>query len=186
MKLVIIVWKFPPKWIAGTELASYNLAKYMGKNHHVSVITSYDAGISNQSNIEGFDVYRVSSPGIKFFGILLFWIKVFLTIKQLKPEIIQVQGLHMSVPAVLAKKILNIPYVLSGRGGDVYDSWTFKGVSSKLGQHNALVSVALTEYMKNEMQKNSDKRIEVVPNGIDTKKFNLDKYESREKLNLRS
>lgn len=184
MKTVILVRYFPPKWLAGTELASYNIAKYMGKNHEVNVITSQDVGIPNQSNMGEFDVYRISLSKMRFLGLLLYWFKIFLTIKRLKPEVIQVQGLCMALPAVLAKKILNIPYIVSGRGSDVYVSWPFKEMISKLGLRNATISMALTENMKKEMQKIYDSQIEVIPNGIDTKRFNLNKYESREKLGL--
>lgn len=176
--------RFPPNWLSGTELSTYNIAKYMGKTHDVSVVTSYDEGMPLQSSIDGFEVYRIPISKIRFLGFLIFWFKMFLTIKKIKPDIIQTQGITMTVPAVLAKKILGIPYIISGRGCDVYKSWPFKETISKLGFKNTDTSVALTGDMKKAMQKFSNKRVKVVPNGIDTKKFNFDKYESREKLGL--
>lgn len=184
MKILFIVMRFPPNWLSGTELSTYNISKYMGKKHDVSVVTSHEDGMPLQSSIDGFEVYRIPISEIRFLGLMIFWFKMFLTIKKIKPDIIQIQGITMTVPAVLAKKVLGIPYVISGRGCDVYKSWPFKETISKLGFKNTDTSVALTGDMKKAMQKFSNKRIEVVPNGIDTKKFNFDKYESREKLGL--
>ena len=184
MKITFLVMRFPPKWLAGTEIATYNTAKYMGENNEVSVVTSHDAGLTDRSRMDGFDVYRVPRYGLRFFGFLFFWFKMFLTIKKIKPDIIQVQGLHMAVPAVLAKKILGVPYVISGQGSDVYTSWPFKKTISKRGLKNTDTLIALTENMKETMQKFFNKKIEVVPNGIDTERFNLNKRESCEKLGL--
>ena len=156
----------------------------MGENHDVNVITTYDKGMPNHSNIDGFNIYRVPRSQVRFLGFLLYWFKMFLIIKKLKPDIIHVQGFYMTIPAVLAKKLLNIPYVIYGRGSDVYTSWPYKRIISRLGVNNTEILIALTESMKKEMQKSYNKQIEVIPNGIDTEKFDLDKYESREKLGL--
>lgn len=187
MRIVILVQHFPPKWLAGTELASYNIAKYLKKrNHEVSVITSYDKELPTHNTVEGFNVYRVTKSNIRFLGYLVFWFKIFWNIKRIKPEIVHVQGLYIAIPAFLAKKFFKIPYVISGQGSDVYMSWPFKKIISKLGLNNSKVSIALTEHMKKEMQKISKKKTVVVPNGMDKNKFNLDKYESRENLGLSS
>ena len=51
MKIALIVTVFPPKWLAGTEIASYNIAKYFAKKgHEVHVITSLDEGITEERN----------------------------------------------------------------------------------------------------------------------------------------
>jgi len=185
MKITILVQRFPPKWLAGTELAAYNIAKFLSKkNHDVTVITELDPGCETQSTIEGFKVYRVKRPNIRFFGFLIFWFKIFWNIKEIKPEIIHVQGIYFSIPAFLAKKLLNIPYVVSGQGSDVYNDWPFKKLISKFGLNNSKLSIALTQHMKKEMQKICKKRIEVVPNGINNEDFNLNKYEARKKLGI--
>ena len=185
MKIMILVLFFPPKWLAGTELAAYNIAKYLVKiGHEVTVITSYDEGLLNKNKIEGFEVYRISYSKIRIFGLFIFWLKIFHIIWKINPEIIHVQGLGMSIPALLSKKILKIPYVISGRGFDVYYSWRFKNLISKLGLNNSNISIALTEDMKKEMEEYTNKKIVVIPNGINIQKFNLDKCESRKNLDI--
>ena len=48
MKIVIIIGLFPPKWLAGTEIATYNLAEHLAKRRHeIHVITSHDEGLRN-------------------------------------------------------------------------------------------------------------------------------------------
>ena len=185
MRIVILVEFFPPKWLAGTELASYNMARYLKKrDHEISIITSHDKGLSNQNIVEGFKVYRISRLKIRFLDNFLFWFKIFWNIKKINPEIIHVQGLYMSIPAFLAKKILDIPYIVSGQGSDIYGHWPFKKIISGIGLNNSKLSIALTEDMKNEMKKNCNKRIEIVPNGIDSDNFNLNRYRTRESLGL--
>ena len=34
MRIAILVHSFPPKWMGGTEIASYNLAKRLGELGH--------------------------------------------------------------------------------------------------------------------------------------------------------
>jgi glycosyltransferase involved in cell wall biosynthesis len=185
MKIIILVLHFPPKWLAGTELASYSIAKYLGKrDNNVNVITSYDEGLPNHQYKDGFHIFRISRSDIRIFGYLIFWIKIFWNIKKIQPDIVHVQGLYMAVPAFLAKKIFKIPYIISGQGSDVYLSWSFKRIISKLGLNNSKVSLALTEHMKKEMKNISTNRVIVIPNGIDISNYNLDKFKSRKKLGI--
>ena len=60
MKIAILVSLFPPKWLAGTEIATYNIAKHLVKRgHEVHVITSLDEGLPKQSVEDGFHVHRI-------------------------------------------------------------------------------------------------------------------------------
>jgi len=48
MKIAIIINLFPPKWLAGTEIATYSLAKHLvRRGHEIHVITSHDDGLPN-------------------------------------------------------------------------------------------------------------------------------------------
>lgn len=50
MKIAILVGAFPPKWLAGTEIATYNIAKYLARwGHEVHVITTLDGGLPKES-----------------------------------------------------------------------------------------------------------------------------------------
>jgi hypothetical protein len=60
MKIAIVVLKFPPKWLAGTEIATYNIAKKLAKKgHEVHVITMLDEELPEYTLEEGFFVHRV-------------------------------------------------------------------------------------------------------------------------------
>ena len=96
---------FSSKVACGTEIAAYNIAKYTAKNgHEVNVVTSYDEGLSKKSIEEGFTVYRIPRSEIRIISVLIFWLKIFIAIWKINPEIIHVQGLSISMPAIFIKK----------------------------------------------------------------------------------
>jgi glycosyltransferase involved in cell wall biosynthesis len=177
MRIAILVGAFPPKWLAGTEIATYNLAGYLArKGHEVHVITSRDDGLPNLSQESGFYVHRVSYPKIRTIGILPFWVRLCLQIQKIKPDIVHSQSLMYGVPAIMTKKILKIPYVVWGQGSDIYLPGKLLSMISKPIIQNADTVLALTEDMKQEIQNIYNRETIVVPNGIDLMGF---KYSSR-------
>lgn len=187
MKIALMVGRFPPRWLAGTEIATYNIAKYLAKKgHDIHVITSLDDGLPGRSLEQGFYVHRIGVPRARFLGIIVFWLRVLLRIRRLRPDLVQVQGIGMGVPAFLAKKLLGTPYIVWGRGTDVYLSWLFKKPISKLVLRNPDRVIALTEDMKKEIQKNYGRPVDVIPNGIDLESYEALPAKSaiRDKLGL--
>jgi glycosyltransferase involved in cell wall biosynthesis len=173
MKITIIINKFPPKWLAGTEIATYNLAKHLAKKgHEIHVITSLDEGLSNFNKERGFNIHRVTWPNIRFIGILLFWMKIFQKIQQIKPDIVQAHDLNIGVPAWVIKKILKIPYIVWGRGSDVYRPCILVRITTKRILKNADAILALSENMRTKLKKIYDTEIYVIPNGIDLEEYN--------------
>jgi len=78
MNIAILVYAFPPKWIGGTEVAAYHIAKNLSlRNHQTCVITTSDQGLPNKSKLNGFSVYRIKVPDVKFVHLLLFWLKTY-------------------------------------------------------------------------------------------------------------
>ncbi|NIA12340.1 MAG: glycosyltransferase, partial [Nitrospiraceae bacterium] len=187
MKIAIIVPQFPPKQIGGTEIATYNIAKYLARRgHEVHVITSLDEGLPKESTEEGFYVHRIFWRKIRFLGVVSFWIKIFWCLKMIKPDIVHVQSVGMGIPGFLAKIFLKKPFVVYGRGSEVYLPSTLKNTISKLMLKNADTVIALTEDMKSEMQKFYDRAILVIPNGIDLEKFkNLSRKDIRKRLKIK-
>ena len=58
MKIAILVPAFPPKWIAGTEIATYNIARHLAKRgNEVHVITSLDEGLPQEAMEQGFYIH---------------------------------------------------------------------------------------------------------------------------------
>jgi len=77
----------------------------------------------------------------------------------------------ISISGFLAKKFLKIPYILYARGSDVYRPQISLRLMLKITLKNAAALIALTEDMKKEIQKTYNKKIFVIPNGIDLIKF---------------
>ncbi len=83
MKIAILVLLFPPKWLAGTEIATYNIARHLAKRgHEVHVITSLDEGLPKDSVEEGFCVHRIGWRKLRFIGIISFWLKILIVLKK--------------------------------------------------------------------------------------------------------
>lgn len=187
MKIAILVSLFPPKWLAGTEIATYNIAKYLtNRGHEVHVITSLDEGFPKESVEEGSYVHRILLRKIRFLGIMSFWMETLWHLKKVNPNIIHAQSVGNGIPAFLSKKILKKPYVVCGQGSDIYLPWLFKNPISKLVITNANTVIALTEDMKTEIQKIYDIEISVIPNGINLDKFrNLSRETFRKRLGIK-
>jgi len=188
MKIAILVILFPPRWLAGTEIATYNIARHLAKRgHQVHVITSLDEGLPIESLEQGFYVHRIRFPRVRILPTVVFWLKALLQLRRLKPDIVHGQNIMMGEGGFLAKKLLKKPYVVYGRGGDIYRPWLFKKLISKLVLRNADAVIALTRGMKTEMQKICSRDIFVVPNGIDLERFdNLPRDEMRGKLQAKA
>jgi N-acetyl-alpha-D-glucosaminyl L-malate synthase BshA len=188
VKIVIVVLFFPPKWLAGTEIATYNTAKYLAKNgHEVHVITSLDEGLPKESINEGFHIHRIRFLKVRFLGIAIFWLQALLLLKRLKPDVVHGQDMGMTIVGFLSKCILKKPYVTYGRGTDIYFSKAFKKSISKLILKNADAAIALTEDMKKKMRETYDRHIFVIPNGIELERFHkLPRNEMRIKLGIKA
>jgi N-acetyl-alpha-D-glucosaminyl L-malate synthase BshA len=187
MKIAILVPVFLPKHLGGVEVATYNIASHLAKKgHNVHVITVWDSGLTNESIEKDFFVHRVRVPKIKAIGVVIFWLKILFVLNKIDPDIIHVQSVTIAMPAYLAGKFLKKPYIVCGHGFDVYFSWRFKKAISKLVLKNAHEVIALTENMKNDMQKIYNREILVIPNGIDIEKFTVlpDKEKIRKELGV--
>jgi glycosyltransferase involved in cell wall biosynthesis len=172
MKIAILVSLFPPKWLAGTEIATYYMAEYLAqRGHEVHVITSLDEGLPEESYEKGFYIHRLPRIKIRFAGAFLFWADIVRVIQKISPDIVHAQSLGTGVPALVSKKLLKIPYVVWGQGSDVYLPDWFTKLTSKTIIKNAGSAIALTEDMKRAMQAMYDRDIAIVPNGIDLKEY---------------
>lgn len=174
MKIVITVPLFLPKWIGGAEVATYNIAKHLAeRGHEVHIITTLDESLAEEEKTkEDIYIHRILSRKIRFIGVVVFWYKVLLKIRNLNPDIIHTQSLIHNAPVMFSNIIFNFPYIIYGRGSDVYFPKEPNKSISKLALKNASGVIALSEDMKKEMNKicNRDD-ISVLPNGIELNKF---------------
>jgi glycosyltransferase involved in cell wall biosynthesis len=190
MKIAIVVYSFLPKNIAGTEMATYNIAKRFN-NHEVIVLTSLDKGLPSESIMDGFKVYRIPRPGKNnkigvYLSAPLFWTLIFFKVWQLKPNLVHFQGLSTGISGIPIKKILNIPYMVYARGSDVYLSNPLIGILHKSILNNSSAIIALTDHMKKKLMESTDKKIYTIPNGIDLDKFTVNENKKflRKKLGI--
>lgn len=175
MRILIFYPLFPPKWLGGIEIASYNISNQLAMcGHDVHVITSLDNGMPNISKNGNIHVYRLYWWKIRIIGTLLLWFKTFFKIMVIRPDIIHIQAIGNGIPGFLAKRFLRIPYVIWGQGSDIYMPWAFKNPISKIVLSNADAVIALTNDMKKKMQKLYMRDISVIPNGIFVKQFTVD------------
>lgn len=167
MKIAIIINHFPPKWLAGTEIATCYIAEHLAqRGHEVHVITSLDEGLPKKNIEKNFYIHRLPWAKIRFVGIFIFWINIVRTIRKISPDIVHAQSLISGMPALSSNRLLKIPYVVYGRGSDVYLPNWFTRVTINKVLKNASAVIALTEHMKITMQTMYKRDVVVVPNGI--------------------
>lgn len=172
MKIAILVALFPPKWLAGIEIATYNLAEHLTKRgHEIHIITTHVEGLPHVQMENGFYIHQLSWPKIRIFGVLLFWLNIFFTVRKITPDIVHAQSLGLGIPAYLSKKLLRIPYIVWGQGSDVYLPGSFIRITSRLILQNADAILALTEDMRKKMTEITSREIYVIPNGINLEQF---------------
>ncbi|MDV2482138.1 glycosyltransferase family 4 protein [Methanoculleus sp. Wushi-C6] len=181
MRAAILLQLFLPRWIGGTEVATYNLAKNLTRRgHEIHIITTHDDGLPYFSEEDGLYVHRVSWPKVRIIGYLSFWARIYLQIRKIHPDVVHCQALDVCIPARIAKKTMNIPYVVWGQGSEIYFPERFLQLTSKHILQNADAVFALTDNMKRKMQTVCDKEISVVPNGIDSGRFEISSRDWKE------
>ena len=182
MKIALLTYTFPPKWLSGTEVATYNLAKYLARQgHSVHVVTSLDVGLPRVETRDGFQIHRTTFYRIKFLGCIILWAKMVKMLKGINPDVVHAQMLGMGIPALAAKKLFGKPYISGDGGSDVYLTWKFERLFLEPVLKNADAVIALTEQMKEKIGEFYERDAFVIPNGI-----NLDEYAGLSKENLRA
>jgi glycosyltransferase involved in cell wall biosynthesis len=187
MKILLIVFAFPPKWIGGTELATLSIANALSrKDHEVHVATSHDGEVYESDSEYIFKLHRIRYPKIRLIWDVIFSLKVLKLAFDLKPDIVHAQGIGMGFTALVIKKLLNIKYVLWGRGSDVYGDKS-KTMVSKAPLINACAVISLTRRMEKKLLEiHPIENSHVLPNGIDLNKLETSNNNkvSRQQMNI--
>jgi glycosyltransferase involved in cell wall biosynthesis len=168
MKITIIAMQFPPHWIGGTEIATFHLATNLVKiGHEVDIITTHDKGLDKREVINNFTVHRLKCTPVKYFRFPLFILKSILIIYKIKPDVLHSQSTgRAGLAGLVSNRLLGIPFITWLRGADIYES---SGISRSISNfiiRNTDQLIVLTDHMKNEAGKITDKNINVVPNGV--------------------
>ena len=186
MRIAILVPGFPPKRIAGTEVATHTMAtKLSRRGHDVHVITCLDEGLPAKSTDQGFSVHRIRVHHVRFLGAMLFWLHMFRILRGIDSDVVHVQSTYISIPGLLAKKFLRKPCILWAQGSDIYRPSFILRQMTKLAIRNSDVVIALTEDMKKNIQRIHQREVLVIPNGIDLDKFQpLSRADARGELHI--
>lgn len=90
---------------------------------------------------------------------------------------------HLAYPMLLAKKLLDIPYIITIHGGGMYP-WRPKTPHKLFFQHADAI-VAVSETIKEEYEKRSGRKIKVIPPLIPFRESKIPKDELRNKYGFR-
>lgn len=186
MKIAILVSHFPPKYLAGTEIATYNIVKHIAKNHEVHVITRMHRDLPRYEEKDGFFIHRVWYLDFSVLKII-YYITAPLKVLKIKPDIIHGQMIFPNgFLAVILGWLLKKPSITYVRGSDIYTrSGLFKKTIGRFVLKRSNRVIALTNDMKKEILKIVDRKdVIVVPNGIEISKFNLNRDNCRRELNI--
>ena len=186
MKIVILTGMFQIDHVNGTEVATYNIAKTLAKKgHDVHIIASGNRKFPREGREDNFYVHRVFYPRIPSLGVLYFWLKIPFYIKKIDPDIVHCQATQIGFPALLYKIFFKTPYIVWGRGSDIYFNWKFSQLMNKLVLDSADEVIALTEDMKKKTQEFYKKDIFVIPNGVNLENLiGLSKETARGRLKI--
>jgi glycosyltransferase involved in cell wall biosynthesis len=182
MRIAIVTNKFLPKWMGGTEVATLNMAHCLAAlGHDVHIVTSRDEGMPPESADSGIQVHRVYTPGLKSVGAGVFYLAVIHALSRVNPQIIHVQDFLLGPCGFFAKRLLKRPYVVWGRGYEFRDLTFRTAVVLK----DAEAVIALTDDMRNELQRICSREICVISNGIDTERFErVSREDARRQLGI--
>jgi glycosyltransferase involved in cell wall biosynthesis len=169
-KIAILVAGLPPLCNGGTEISTVALAKCASKKNEVHIIAGTTE--DGEYKIEGLNIHTVKTVKRSYLQGLFYVPGAVQCIRKIKPDVIHAQGIQMALSAFVASKITKIPYIYYGRG-EIYMKWFGKSLLSKILMNGADRVIAQTVDMAEEMGYYTYKNIEVIPNGIDSERFDF-------------
>ncbi len=166
----------------GTEVATLNTAQCLAAfGHDVHIVTSRDEGMPPESADGGVQLHRVYRPNLKSVGAGVFYLAVLNALSSISPQIIHVQDFLLGPCGFFAKRILRRPYIVWGRGYEFRDLTCRTAAVLK----DADAVIALTDDMRNELQKICPREIRVISNGIDAERFErVSREDARRQLGI--
>jgi len=186
MKIAILTPYFLPDNVGGSEVAAYNIAKYLAlHNHQVHVVTSSSKGLPKQSIESNFFVHRVNVIKGRFIHLISYAFSSIIMLLKINPDVIHVQSTASGISAMLINNIKKSPYIVYCQGSDVYLPWFLKKEISTFVFGKASSILALTNDMKLKIQDIYNTDVVVLPNGVDLLKFlDVGNFNVRNALNI--
>ena len=190
MKVLLLNYEFPPLG-GGAAPVTRHLGKETAKaGHQVELVTMHFRGLAHQEVVDGIKVHRIrclrrrqaTCETMEMLSFILAALPYTLRLtRQKKYDLIHC---HFIIPtgllAYLIHRLRGIPYLITAHGSDIpgfnEDRFTLEHKMSKpllrLIIKNAAQLITPSEYLKKLIrEKVGDYDITVIPNGIDTDKF---------------
>jgi len=165
---------------AGIALVTRNTTKRLAHKHDIHIITQHRNVLTQkllprEEVMHNCTVHRIPRSKIPVIGTLIYFARVLLLLRTLKPDILHEQ--ELCGIGYLAKKFLAIPYLTFAHGIDVFGAQPLLArFLKKRSLEQATVRVSNTEQMAEYIKKNwINKPIEIIHNGIDVASFDLPK-----------
>ena len=175
MKIAILIAGFPPRSIGGVEIATLNIALELAeRGHEVHIITTGDEKLKGDKR-ESLHIHYIQHDIVQessLWAAISYAIKALVQIKKINPDIVHAQRFYREgLSAWLAKVFFKKPYCTWCHGADIYLSWRFKSIASKLFLKSADAVIALTQDMERKIQEICNRDAFVIPGGIDLRRF---------------
>lgn len=179
MNILFVSHNLYPSKIGGAEIFNYYLMRELSKSHKIFVLTCCKKGldldcVSIEVKPRRFGLRRVSIP-----------LQDFMNIANLRKNIdlFHVSYMRSScfqwLPYPMIKKIYGIPYVISIYGGGMH-KWKPE-FPHRLLFKNADAIVGVSEKIKEEYEKRSNRHIDLIPASLPFEQSRLEKSELRDK-----
>ena len=170
MKVAIIVKGFPPSTVAGTEVATEHIARYLtGLGVEVHIITVHHPGEIRLEKRDGYLIHRLNT-GDRWGQRVRYFKDMERELRGIDPDIIHAQGLYsesyyaLRIARTLGKKVIVFP-----RGSDVLEAGSLaKRMLKKVLRDSDLV-LTQTHFMRKKVEELAGQplTVKIVPNGID-------------------
>ncbi|MCP6718280.1 MAG: glycosyltransferase family 4 protein [Patescibacteria group bacterium] len=189
MKVLMPVLHYWPV-IGGLETWTQNIAERTSNKAEVFVVTGrvksqLEKESLNQVNIFRTSLFSLTNLSYSSFLYIItalpfIFFKSLSVMKKEKINIIHSQGFLSGFLGYLLFKLTNTPYIVTVQRLEQSESFL-----RKLVYNNAKVCIAASNKIKEYFQQIECKNIEVIPNGIDLRRFqNLNREKNRKELGL--
>lgn len=191
MKILMLSWEYPPRIVGGISRVVHDLAQKLAeRNTEVHVVTCWEPGTKEIEKDKNVYVHRVHTYNVNTFNFVDWVLQLNFAIAEHCIKLINEMGrfdvihAHDWIVAFAAKTIkysFSIPIVSTihateyGRNWGLYND-TQRYISSVEWwlTYESWRVIVNSEYMKNEVKQVfqiSDDKLSVIPNGVDTRKF---------------
>jgi glycosyltransferase involved in cell wall biosynthesis len=183
MKIAILVAALPPEGVGGAEIQAAHMAMHLSKNHQVIVFTRSRVSTSEIDKGQGYLAFRRNFINIPIVRFPLDMLSTLIFLGRYRSQIdviIAYQTIIDGLIGVIAKKLFNIPVIVSIRAekeykihdfykSRVFSPFVFKNADKVIVQLQRIRDDLLSEFSKykeDKLRKILEKKICIIPNGV--------------------